>query len=162
MVASLVASALRNLEARQELTQARERMLEDAKMRAMGEMAAGIAHDFNNILMALMCNVELLGVATDLRQVHDRLPRLERAILDARTIVQRINKFGAQSGEEFMQVRLSDVLADTIELMQPQFTTHHARRGGDRAHRARHGKGHQRRFPACGSSCDLHNRWCGS
>lgn len=124
LVASLVAAALRNLETRQELTQARERMLEDAKMRAMGEMAAGIAHDFNNILMALMCNVELLGVATDLQQVHGRLPRLERAILDARTIVQRINKFGAQSGEEFSQVCLSHVLEDTVELMQPQLAAH--------------------------------------
>lgn len=124
LVGSMVGSALDNIQIHQELQQAQERALEDTKMRALGEMAAGIAHDFNNLLTGIMCNVELLQLTTDLQKVKDRLPRLERAITDAREIIQRISTFGRRDGSRFTPVRLDEVLRESIELLQPQLNAH--------------------------------------
>ncbi|HEY3378022.1 MAG TPA: ATP-binding protein [Armatimonadota bacterium] len=123
LVAAIVASAVRNLEIHETLKEAQTRALHDTKMRALGEMAAGIAHDFNNILMSLMCNVELLGIATDFRQVQDRLPKLEQAILDARTIVQRVSAFGRTSEEPaFVPLHLATLIHGTLDFLTPQIT----------------------------------------
>jgi signal transduction histidine kinase len=121
LVAGMVASALSNLSIHAALQDAQDRMVQNAKMRALGEMAAGIAHDFNNILMGLMCNVELLRFSTDLPQALERLPRLERAIMDARTIVQRVNTFGrTDPAVTFTRLSLREVAEETLEMMHAQ------------------------------------------
>ncbi|MHB9023584.1 MAG: ATP-binding protein [Armatimonadota bacterium] len=123
LVATMVASALRSLEIHESLKEAQARALHDTKMRALGEMAAGIAHDFNNILMSLMCNVELMGIATEFQQVQERVPKLEQAILDARTIVQRVSAFGRTSEEPaFIPLNLSTLLQGTLDFLAPQIT----------------------------------------
>ncbi|HEY3376796.1 MAG TPA: ATP-binding protein [Armatimonadota bacterium] len=121
LVAAMVGTALCNIETHQALKLAQERMLEDTKMRALGEMAAGIAHDFNNILMGIGCHLELLKMAPTLQHVYDRLPRLERATLDAREIIQRVSVFGRKNeGTALLPFHLSDILHDVAELLQPQ------------------------------------------
>ncbi len=121
LIAGMVAAALSNLSIHAALRDAQDRMVQHAKMRALGEMAAGIAHDFNNILMGLMCNVELLRFSTDLTQAFDRLPRLERAIMDARTIVQRVNTFGRTDPSiTFTHLSLQGVLQETLDMMGAQ------------------------------------------
>ncbi|MHB9130163.1 MAG: ATP-binding protein [Armatimonadota bacterium] len=125
LVAGILASALRNVEIHEALRKAQEMREQDTKMRALGEMAAGITHDFNNILMSLMCNVELLGLSRDQQQMIERLPHLERAILDARTIVERVSTFGRTGTESsFVQVALAALLRDSVEFHHPQLTVH--------------------------------------
>jgi len=122
LVASLVGAALSNQAIHASLRQAQDHLVQQAKMHALGEMAAGIAHDFNNILMALLCNVELLRMAPDLAHVQERLPRLERAILDAKTMVQRVNTFARQEANSpYAPVVLHEVLHDTVEMLHTQF-----------------------------------------
>jgi signal transduction histidine kinase len=121
LVAGMLSAALRNVEAHQAMKRAQARLLEDAKMRSLGEMAAGIAHDFNNILMALMCNIELLGYSADMQAVQSRLPRLERDVLKARTIIQRMSIFGGKiDAQSFNPLLLAPLLHETIALLSPQ------------------------------------------
>ncbi len=121
LVASMVAAALENLEIHETLKVTQQRMLEDTKMRALGEMAAGIAHDFNNILMSLLCHVEMLGLASSLEQMRERLPKFTQAISDARNIVQRVSRFGGkQHAHPFVTITPAALLDEVHALLHPQ------------------------------------------
>jgi|GEM_PF-1954711 len=76
------------------------------KMESLGIMAGGIAHDFNNVLMALLGNISLLGMTTNLAEIREGLHDMEQACRQGRLLAKQLLTF-AKGGAPVKQ--LSDI-----------------------------------------------------
>src|SRR5207244_6722741 len=71
----------------------RERLSVTEKLRSLGELAGGVAHDFNNLLGAILGRAQLLRRRGLAREIDDELSVIEKAALDGRETVRRIQEF---------------------------------------------------------------------
>ncbi len=97
-----------------------EKQLRQAqKMEAIGTLAGGIAHDFNNILSAIMgyTEIALLRVSDD-EKLKQHLQNVIKACNRARGMVRQVLAFSCQSDFERKQVRVSQIVKETGELLQ--------------------------------------------
>ncbi|NIE65258.1 ATP-binding protein [Burkholderia sp. Ax-1719] len=94
-------------------------LLQSQKLEALGTFAGGIAHDFNNILGAILGYGEralhvLNGQTPELRYIEQVMNAGNRA----RSLVERILTFSRSGMVARLPVRLSPVVAETIELLK--------------------------------------------
>gem|GEM_PF-4357761 len=93
-------------------------LLQGQKMDALGNLAAGIAHDLNNMLLPI---VSLTGMTLkeqpDDSRNHKRLERVLEAANNAGALISEILKFGRQSEINRVEVRMCDVLEESIGLL---------------------------------------------
>jgi PAS domain S-box-containing protein len=64
-----------------------------AKLEAVGTLAGGIAHDFNNILMAILGNISLAGIASNPAGARERLAAAEAACDQAQSLAKQLLTF---------------------------------------------------------------------
>ncbi len=74
------------------------------KMESLGIMAGGIAHDFNNVLMAILGNISLLGMATTPKEVREGLQEVEQACRQAMLLAKQLLTF-AKGGSPIKEVK---------------------------------------------------------
>jgi PAS domain S-box-containing protein len=67
--------------------------LKASKLESLGILAGGIAHDFNNILMAVVGNLSLAGMAVTDEKTAKRLSEAEKACVRARSLTQQLLTF---------------------------------------------------------------------
>ena len=99
---------------------AENRLVQAAKLAAVGEMAAGIAHELNNPLTSVTGFAEL--VMEDLPQDSPSRPDLDLVIREARRardVVRRLLDFARQSESARANASLNKVVEDVVAL------THH-------------------------------------
>jgi signal transduction histidine kinase len=108
------------LKARMDAQQAAEsRLVQAAKLAAVGEMAAGIAHELNNPLTTVTGFAELiLDDASESSIFHDELGMILREAKRARDVVRRLLDFSRQSEQTRTRADLNEVLSDVIALTQ--------------------------------------------
>lgn len=74
-----------------------QRMIENERLNALGQMASGIAHDFNNVLMPILGLSKLIlddsRVACNKQSVKSMLAQIHAAALEAKQIVVRLTSF---------------------------------------------------------------------
>jgi signal transduction histidine kinase/CheY-like chemotaxis protein len=88
-----------------------ERLLEDDRHEALARLAGGIAHDFNNILAALLNSVTLAKMAAlPADPLLRRLDDMERAILRAQVLTQRLAAFFRPGEAATRPVRLGELV----------------------------------------------------
>ncbi|MEK7476328.1 MAG: ATP-binding protein [Candidatus Coatesbacteria bacterium] len=116
---------LRN--AMERLTGVQNKMVEQARLRAMGEMASGIAHDFNNALAPILGFTETLlewpETLKNRRETLDYLRTIRQSAQDAAQMVGRLRTFYSSSGGE-KPVEPCDVnrlVQDSIVLTRPMW-----------------------------------------
>ncbi len=63
------------------------------KMESLGIMAGGIAHDFNNVLMAILGNISLLGMASEPGEIREGLREAEQACRQAMLLAKQLLTF---------------------------------------------------------------------
>jgi PAS domain S-box-containing protein len=106
-------------EAEQERRQLEEQLRQSQKLEALGTFAGGIAHDFNNILGAILGYGERalhsLPIASDERRYVEQVLNAGNR---ARTLVERILTFSRSGMGARVPVRVSPVVAETIELLK--------------------------------------------
>ncbi|MFB1484068.1 sensor histidine kinase [Corallococcus sp. RDP092CA] len=117
--------------AEEELAIARATLLEQEKMRALGELAAGIAHDLGSTLSAMRLRLELfqgdVGLAGQARQHLDALMRI---VADAEARVGRLQDFSRRkSGSAPERVQLVGVVRDAVDIVRGGIE-HQSRQGG--------------------------------
>jgi len=101
-----------------------------AKMAALGEMAAGIGHEINNPLSAIRATAEdlrdlLYAGKLDPADLESRLRRIETTSDRISSIIRGLRNFAReQSGMPVRQVRLDDVLQDTLSLCSEKLSRH--------------------------------------
>lgn len=118
----------------EELKKAQHQLVQQERLRALGEMASGIAHDFNNALSPILGYTELIldmdGLG-DTAKVREQLKTINTAARDAAGIVARLMLFGRsrQQNEAFTAVDLKRLVEQAIVLTQPKWKTQAMTRG---------------------------------
>jgi len=103
---------------------AENRLVQAAKLAAVGEMAAGVAHELNNPLTTVAGFSEL--VLQDLPQDSPQRADLELVLREAsraRNVVRRLLDFARQSESVRVRADLNEVIEDVAILMRHLFET---------------------------------------
>jgi len=110
-----------------ELKATQQQIIQQERLRALGQLASGIAHDFNNVLTPILGYSDmLLTVPTflnDKERIKNYLKVINTAAEDAKGIVSRLREFyrNREENEAFMSVNLNQVVQQAIQLTQPKW-----------------------------------------
>jgi signal transduction histidine kinase len=101
----------------EDLRKAQQMIANDARIKAVGELAAGVAHDLNNL-----SGIALLAVGVGLRSPADAvsvLPRIERANRAIGELVGRLQRVARPPSAGPEIARLHEVVEDILIMMKP-------------------------------------------
>lgn len=110
-----------------ELSTAQQQIIQQERLRALGQMASGIAHDFNNTLTGILGYTELLfmvpATLDDKEKTMSYLKLINTSAKDAKSIVQRLREFYRERKEDeiFGTVDLNQLVEQTIELTEAKW-----------------------------------------
>jgi PAS domain S-box-containing protein len=121
-LAGQAAIAIANERAHEDLKQAQEALLQQERLRALGQMASGIAHDINNALVPIVGYAELLGQHWD-EQVREQARWISKAAADVTHVVERLRSFYRPRGPEeaLEMVDLNAAVQQVVELTRPRW-----------------------------------------
>ncbi|HAP38465.1 MAG TPA: hypothetical protein DCQ94_01785 [Nitrospira sp.] len=124
---SLRESHTRLEQALTDLETAQQQMVQQERLRALGQMASGIAHDFNNTLSPIMGFSELLllapQMAADPVQLKEYLQTINMAAKDAAKVVSRLREFYRPRLDADLAgiVDLNSLVQHSVKLSQPKW-----------------------------------------
>jgi signal transduction histidine kinase len=110
-----------------ELKTTQQQVIQQERLRALGEMASGVAHDFNNTLTPILGFTDLLleqkSMLDDKAQTTHFLKMLRTAALDAANVVRRLREFyrPLETNEELEAVDLAEIIGEVISLTEPKW-----------------------------------------
>jgi PAS domain S-box-containing protein len=109
-------------QAYEELRGIQERMIEQERLRALGQIASGIAHDINNALVPIQGFAEILLEHND-PIVRDAAEVIFKSANDITTTVQRMREFyRVRSGDEVLEpVDLNAICKDALMMTKPKW-----------------------------------------
>ncbi|MGV8981531.1 ATP-binding protein [Clostridium sp.] len=100
------------------------RLIQNEKLRAMGEMAAGITHDINNILTPILGSVQLLKDTIQEKEVLKTLSVIEICAYDGMNITKRVKRLTKKyNNDDFETFNIDSALADAIDLTKSKWLT---------------------------------------
>ncbi|MBU3114661.1 hybrid sensor histidine kinase/response regulator [Clostridium lacusfryxellense] len=100
------------------------RLLQNEKLRTMGEMAAGITHDINNILTPIVGSVQLLKDKTNEKEILKLLNVIEICAYDGINITNKVKKITKKYNDDgFETFNLDSVILDAIDLTKSKWLT---------------------------------------
>ena len=107
-----------HVQAEEELGRHREVLINQERLKALGELASGIAHDLNNSLNALRLRVELLCTDLTLSPRHkDSLQLISRIVRDASSTIGRLQDFARRRHDRPVEsVNLNAVISQSVEI----------------------------------------------
>jgi signal transduction histidine kinase len=102
-----------------ELKDAQERIVQQERLAAVGQLAAGIAHDFNNILTSILGFAELLQNSPDIPAArHADLQKIINSGQRAAQLVRQILDFSRKSIRQPRQIDLVPFSKEIINFLQ--------------------------------------------
>ncbi len=110
-----------------ELKSTQQQIIQQERLRALGQMASGIAHDFNNALVPILGFCELLQLSPDIladkKKSATYLETIRIAAQDAASVVGRLREFyrANEEHEKFSPVDLSKLVEQAINLTKPKW-----------------------------------------
>jgi signal transduction histidine kinase/CheY-like chemotaxis protein len=108
----------------EELRQTQQAVVQQERLRALGQMASGIAHDVNNALSPVVAYSDILLMTTDLPEESKQCVRLiKQAGEDIAQIVTRMREFYRQrsDSEPLVLVNVNQVIQEVIQLTRPRW-----------------------------------------
>ena len=115
------------------LRQAQQALIQQERLRALGQMASGIAHDINNAISPIALYTEsMLERETSLSpEARDRLLTIQRAIDDVAQTVARMREFYRPREPELEQseLDLNQLVQQVIDLTRARWSDQPQRRG---------------------------------
>ena len=120
----------------QDLRDTQHKLLQSAKLSAVGELAAGVAHELNNPLTGILGYTQFCLMAMKARlkdgmgpdevaPLAERMEKIEREVLRCKDIVQNLLNFSrAHDRTPFTLLSLNDVVKATLSVMEHQLNTH--------------------------------------
>lgn len=121
-------------EAMKQLQETQQQVIQQQRLRALGEMASGIAHDFNNALTPILGLTELLldnPIVTADPQVRRYLEMIHTAAQDAAQTVSRLREFYRPRGRTELRqpVDVNALVEEVIQLTAPRWCEQAEARG---------------------------------
>jgi PAS domain S-box-containing protein len=106
------------VQAEEELRRNREVLVNQERLKAVGELASGIAHDLNNSLNALRLRIELLCADSTLLSRHnDSLQLIARIVRDAGSTIGRLQDFARVRHDRPVEsVDLNAIISESVEI----------------------------------------------
>lgn len=110
-----------------QLELSQQQIVQQERLRALGEMASGIAHDFSNVLSSVVGFSSLLlghpAELDDRGKVRQRLELIHTAGLGAAQLVRRLREFGRHrdENEAFLAVDMNEVVRTAVALTEPRW-----------------------------------------
>ena len=108
-----------------QLQQAQQRLVQQERLRALGQMASGIAHDFNNALAPIVGYSDLLLQSRHIspEKVKEYLQIIRTAAQDSTSVVGRLREFFRYRDEHdiFGPVNLNDLIWQVMSLTRPRW-----------------------------------------
>jgi signal transduction histidine kinase/ActR/RegA family two-component response regulator/HAMP domain-containing protein len=108
-----------------ELRKTQQTVMQQERLRALGQMASGIAHDVNNALSPIVGFAELLARVETTLSANGRkyLQYIKTAGEDITHIVARLREFYRQrdSSEPMQSLNLNDLARQVIEMTRPRW-----------------------------------------
>src|SRR5215469_10462217 len=106
------------VQAEEELRRNRQVLLNQERLKAVGELASGIAHDLNNSLNALRLRIELLSADSTLSPGHsDALQMICRIVRDAASTIGRLQDFARRRHDRPVEnVNLNEVIGESVDI----------------------------------------------
>lgn len=111
------------------LEKVQHQLLQQERLRALGQMASGIAHDFNNALAPILGYSELMldmsHILDDKDKAISYLRTINTAAKDAANIVRHLREFyrPREKDESFASVDINHLIKQVIILTQPKWKT---------------------------------------
>jgi signal transduction histidine kinase len=109
----------------EELRRTQQVVVQQERLRALGQMASGVAHDVNNALSPIVAYSELLlNTLPDLQEVpRHYLQTINQAGGDIAQIVARMREFYRRrsDNEELKEVNVNRTIEEVIELTRPRW-----------------------------------------
>jgi two-component system cell cycle sensor histidine kinase/response regulator CckA len=103
----------------EELRDAQERMVQQERLAAVGQLAAGIAHDFNNILAAITLYTQMSLRTDELSsRTREHLEIIAEQAGRAADLVQQILDFSRRAIIERRPLALAPFLKETVNLLE--------------------------------------------
>ena len=107
----------------QRLKKAQEQMIQQERMKAMGQMASGIAHDFSNSLMLLIGLTELMleekSILDDRDATVEMLESMAVAASDAKAVVGRLREFYSPDDDlKYATLDINHIVQSAVLLTQ--------------------------------------------
>ncbi|HEX3718743.1 MAG TPA: ATP-binding protein [Verrucomicrobiae bacterium] len=108
-----------------ELRQTQQAVVQQERLRALGQMASGVAHDINNALSPITAYSELLlSTLPDLGDIpRQRLHQISQAAEDVAQIVARMREFYRRDvdADQLEKVNVNEAIEGVIELTRPRW-----------------------------------------
>jgi PAS domain S-box-containing protein len=110
-----------------ELEQTQQHMIQQERLRALGQMASGIAHEFNDALSPIMGFSELFmvrpNILADPTKAKRYLEGIRTAAEDAAHVVSRLREFyrARQQVDDSEPIDLNALISHTVALTQPKW-----------------------------------------
>ncbi|MBI3880247.1 MAG: PAS domain S-box protein [Verrucomicrobia bacterium] len=114
-------------EALAKLNQSQDRMVQQERLNALGELSSGIAHDFNNSLMTILGFIELLTMKPESLanpdKVRAHLQTMHDAAREASNTVKRLSEFNRQRDdrEVFPPIEVSLLIRHAISTTEAKW-----------------------------------------
>jgi len=114
-------------EALGELRATQKQIIQQERLRALGQIESGIAHDFNNALTPILGYSELIfmlpAILDDKEKMMNYLKLMNTAAKDASNVVMRLRNFYREREEDetLVSVNLNRLVKQTIELTEAKW-----------------------------------------
>ncbi len=103
-----------------QLREAQQKLVQQERLAAVGQLAAGIAHDFNNILAAIMLHTQMATRIANLPSpVGKRLALILQQTERASDLVRQILDFSRQAVIQLRPVDIGILVEEEVALMKP-------------------------------------------
>lgn len=117
------------------LTETQEQVIQQERLRALGQMASGVAHDLNNTLSPIVSFTEIVLMNDELStEMRRHLEHVQTAAWDAAAVVKRLRDFHdprSKEGIVTVAVNLKELVAQIPELTRPRWRDDAQRTGRD-------------------------------
>ena len=116
----------------EELRRTQDMVVQQERLRALGQMASGVAHDINNALMPIVAYSEMMlsGKAELSEGAVRRLEVIHRCSRDIAHTVMRMREFYRRSeAEKLVKVDVNRIIEETIEMTRPRWRDDAQRQG---------------------------------
>jgi two-component system, sporulation sensor kinase E len=99
-----------------------EKLLQNEKLKALGEMASGVAHDFNNALAVILGNAQLLLYSAQDEETRESLRTIEKVVRESALTVRRLQEFTSYKiQQELLRIDVNGIIRDVLEITRPKW-----------------------------------------